>query len=265
MDLHPIKTDTLKNPFDLITTIEKYLKKNSLKLRNGDILIISSKIVALSQGRIVDLSKITPRKKAKNIKKSRYGIHKEDPRITELVLREADYVVPGSMLLSIKDNIFIASAGIDASNAPAGQVILWPKNAWAVTKKIWMHFKSISKLKKFGVIICDSHCTPLRWGVSGISLSWAGFEGIEDARGEKDIYGNPLIVTRKAVADNLSSAALILMGEGSERIPMVLARNVPAKFTSRPQGNPKEISMNPKDDIFSGIYNAKFLKMVGSK
>lgn len=262
MNLRPIKTEILKNHFDLLETIKSYIKKNGEKIKNGDILVISSKIIALSQGRIVDLASVKPSPVAQKMKRSRYGIQKEDPRVTELVLREADVVVPGSMLLTLKDNIFIASAGIDASNAPKDHVILWPKDPWKTAKTIWSSFKKTFGLKKFGVIIADSHCTPLRWGVSGVALSWAGFEGVEDARGQKDIFGKPLVVTRKAVADNITSAALILMGEGNEKIPMVLAHDIPAKFTNRVQGRKREIFIDPRDCLFNGIYSKDFLKKI---
>lgn len=261
MQILPLKTSVLKINFDLLNEIEKTLRKLRAPLQEGDILVVSSKILALSQGRVVDLSKIKPDKTALKLKKTRYGYGHEDPRVIELCLRESDFVIPGKMLLSMKNNILIPSAGIDLSNIPEGYAILWPEELWKAAKEIWGNLKNKFKLKKFGVIICDSRCQPLRWGTTGIALSWAGFEGIEDCRGEKDIYGKRLFVTRKAVADNLASAALVVMGEASEKTPFALIKDAPVKFTAR-SPDLKEFFVKPADCIFCGIYNKKILHMV---
>lgn len=261
MEILPLKTGILQKGFNLIEKIQQVLVKNQLKLQEGDILIISSKIIAVSENRIVDLKTIKASRRAKNFKRTRYGRGKEDPRIIELILREADAVMPGQMILTWKNNSLIPEAGIDLSNIPKGFAVLWPKNPQKQARAIWKQLKEKFKLKNFGVLICDSHCQPMRWGVTGLGVAWAGFEGIEDARGQKDIYGKPLKHTRKAIADNLASAALILMGEAGEKIPFVIARNSPVKFTNKPQGG-KETAIKPKQCIFSGIYNKKFLRLL---
>ena len=105
----------------------------------------------------------------------------------------------------------------------------------------------------------DSHCQPLRTGVVGIALGWAGIEGVEDERGEKDLYGKELHVTQKNSADQLASAASLMMGEGNESIPFVLIKKAPIKFTNKKfdQGS---YSFPINDDLFAGIYNDKLLK-----
>lgn len=262
MEIYGIKSHILKPRFDLIESLSTVLAKNRKGLAEKDILVISSKILAIAQGRILDLKSIRVSKQAKVLRITRYGRGKEDPRITEIVLREADAVFPGSMLLTLKDSVLIPLAGIDLSNAEKGKAILWPENPWQTARIVWKKLKKRFHLKKIGVVISDSHCQPLRWGVTGLALAWAGFLGIEDARGQKDIYGKPLRVTKKAVADNLASAALVLMGEGGEKIPFVLIRNAPVKFTNRTQSK-KEIFIKPKDCLFNGIYSGKFKKMLG--
>lgn len=261
IEIHPIKTEILEKNFDLADTISKYLVKNGQTFKNGDILVLSSKIVSVSQGKVVDLSTIKVSKKAKSFKRTRYGRGKEDPRIIELVLREADVVLPGTMILTLKDGILIPEAGIDLSNIPDGFAVVWPKNPWQTAEDLRKKLCSKFNLKNFGVVICDSHCQPLRWGTTGIAISWAGFEGVEDARGQKDIHGKALKITKKAVADNLSSSALLVMGEAGEKIPFVVIRNAPVKFTTRRQKK-NEICVNPRDCIFGGIYSKKFLSLV---
>lgn len=261
IEIHPIKTGILEKDFNLAETISEYLVKNELTLKNGDILVLSSKIVSVSQGQVVDLSSIKAGKRAKSFKRTRYGHGKEDPRIIELVLREADAVLPGTMILTLKDGILIPEAGIDLSNIPDGFAVLWPKNPWKTAEDLRKKLCRKFKLKNFGVVICDSHCQPLRWGTTGIAIAWAGFEGIEDARGQKDIHGKALKITKKAVADNLASGALLVMGEAGEKIPFVVIRNAPAKFRTRRQKK-NEICVNPKDCIFGGIYSKKFLDLI---
>lgn len=248
----PVKTDILTKNFNLAKTAATSVRKAGLTLREEDILIISSKIVALSEGRIVDLKTIKPSKRALAYKRTRYGAKSEDPRIIELILRETPYILPGKMILALKDNIFMPSAGIDLSNAPKDFAILLPKNPWQSAQKLRKNLRKIFRIKKLGVVICDSHCQPLRWGTTGIALSWTGFEGIEDSRGQKDIYGKKLRHTKKAVADNLACAALLLMGEAGEKIPLVIARSAPVRFTNlKPKAN--EISMKPEECLFGGI------------
>ncbi|MEK7171788.1 MAG: coenzyme F420-0:L-glutamate ligase [Patescibacteria group bacterium] len=252
LEIYPLKSPVLKKDFNLLKAIESVLSKAKLNLKSGDILILSSKIVALSLGRVVDLNKITPSSVAKKLQKTHYGRHEEDPRVIELILREADKVFQGKMLLTLKDGILIPSAGIDFSNAPKGFAILWPKNPWREAQNLRTALARKFKLKKLGVVIIDSHCQPLRWGTTGIALSWAGFLGVEDCRGEKDIFGKPLKVTKKAVADNLASGALLVMGEAAEKIPFALARNAPVKFTNRMQKK-SEVFIRPKDCLFGGV------------
>lgn len=252
LKIYPLKSPILKKNFNLLKTIEFLLSKSKLKLKNGDILILSSKIVALSEGRVVNLNKIIPSAVAKQLKKTHYGKGQEDPRVIELVVHEADKIYPGKMLLTLKNNILIPSAGIDTSNSPKDFVILWPKNPWKTAQNLHNELKKKLKLKRLGIVIIDSHCQPLRWGTTGIALSWAGFLGVEDCRGKRDIYKKPLKVTKKAVADNLASSALLVMGEAAECVPFALVRNAPIKFTNRIQ-NKKDYYVEPKKCIFGGI------------
>lgn len=242
MKILPLKTRVLIAKFNLLKTLKDVLSKNRAHLQEKDILILSSKIVALSQGRIVNLRKVKPGALAIALSKkvTHYGRGREDPRVIELTLREADVLLPGKMLLALKNGILIPSAGIDLSNAPAEHAILWPEKPRETAAKIRDELTdkrqtdaSKGKIKKLGVIICDSFCQPLRAGTSGVALAWAGFEGVEDCRGKHDLFGKKLAVTRKAVADNLCSAALLVMGETNEKIPFAIVRGASVKFTDR--------------------------------
>lgn len=257
MEIQPLKTGILKEKCNLLEEIQNAIKKNRAKIHDGDILIISSKIVALSQGHIVEIKKIRPSRRALSLQKTPYAIGKEDASFIELVLRESDKVFPGKMLTTIKDGMLIPAAGIDRSNIPAGFAVLWPKNAWKTAQQLQKKLLQKFRIKKLGLVICDSHCQPLRWGTTGLALAWAGFLGVEDARGQKDIFGKKLQLTRKAVADNLSSGALLVMGEAGEKIPFAIIRGAPVQFTNRVQRR-SEIFVKPNECIFSGVYKKGF-------
>ncbi|MBI2638216.1 coenzyme F420-0:L-glutamate ligase [Candidatus Peregrinibacteria bacterium] len=254
MEILGLKTDVLRKGFNLIEEILKALRKNKEKISERDVLIISSKIVALSQGRVIELKTIRPSRRALKLQKIPYATGSEDPRFIELILREADKVFPGKMLTTLKNGMLIPAAGIDRSNIPDGFAILWPKNPWKTAQNLWKKMRSAFHIKKLGLVICDSHCQPLRWGTTGLALAWAGLNGVEDARGQKDIFGKKLQLTRKAVADNLASSALLVMGEAGEKTPFAIIRNAPVKFTYRPQRS-NEIFVNPDECIFNGVYN----------
>ncbi|MEM2915722.1 MAG: coenzyme F420-0:L-glutamate ligase, partial [Candidatus Bathyarchaeia archaeon] len=158
-------------------------------------------------------------------------VYSLEPSFIELVLEESDKVYGGvrRALLTLKNNILIANAGIDHANAPVDCVALWPFDANRTARDVR---KRILKLtgKKIGVIITDSRTTPLRMGTIGLALGTAGFDPIIDLRGKPDIYGKKLKITRLAVADSLACAANILMGESNNKTPAVLVRGAPVKI-----------------------------------
>lgn len=239
MQLIPLKTRLIEPNDDLLTIFTESLKKKRVKPQNGDIWVIASKVLAVSQGRIVS---------AKN--------KKEENQIAK---QEADHWLGGKPYhFSVKEGILIPRSGVDASNIGRNKLVLWPKDLWGSTRKIWQQAKKQFKLQKFGIVLTDSTCRPLRHGVSNIALAWAGFEGIADARGQKDLFGKKLKVTRRAVADSLAASAGVLTGEGNEKMPFVLVRDAPVKFTDKEK---KPRKFQPKDCLFAPVYSEKLRKM----
>jgi len=213
--------------------------QNSLKspLKNGDILVVTSKVVAVTQGRI-----------------SHIATQKD---FDKLVKAEADQIIGHeAVTLTVKNGICIPWAGIDRSNIPKGQAILWPKEPFKAAQTLLTQLKKKYKLQKLGVLITDSHCVPLRRGVSGIALGYAGFHGVNDLRGTQDLYGNKLKVTQQNMADMLAAAAHAVMGEGSERTPFVLVQDAPVRFTTK-KINPKEPIMPWDECIYKPLYKTK--------
>jgi coenzyme F420-0:L-glutamate ligase len=206
--------------FDLAGLIEEKLGG---RLKDGDVLVISSKFVAVSEGRVVKLAAVSPGDRAKKLGKK----YRMNPRLCELVLRESDKVMGGipGFLLTSKDGLLTPNAGIDKSNARHGMVVLYPRrpavSAWRIREAL-----KFSVGVRVGVIICDSRLSPTRRGTTGVAVAASGIEAVLDMRGRADLFGNVLKVTSQGVADDLSSAAEILMGESDESVPIVHVRGV---------------------------------------
>jgi F420-0:gamma-glutamyl ligase len=157
--------------------------------------------------------------------------------------------------LTVRDGLYTANAGIDESNGN-GRLVLLPKDCFqsanAIRRKLLRHYK----IKNLGVIITDSRTLPLRAGVLGIALGYAGIKGLRDYRGQKDIFGRKFKFAKTDVADSLATAATLEMGEGSERQPLALISQASVKFVNRT--NTKELLINPKDDMFIPLLPGRF-------
>jgi len=227
MRLYPIKTGIVNTGDSLVEVVLESLKKQNLQLENDDILAITSKIVAYTEDRIVKLSKIKPSEEAKKLAQQ-FSLQ---PEFAELILHEAEKIYGGveKAVLTLKNGILTANAGIDNKNAPIGSVVLWPNNAQKWAKYIREEIKRKTG-KRVAVLIVDSGLVPLRIGTTGLALAVAGFKPIKDCRSEKDLYEKPLVITRHAVADDLASAAHLLMGEAADKTPVVLIKDAPVHF-----------------------------------
>ncbi len=242
----PIKTQKKTESFDLISELFESLKENHVTLENGDVIVISSKFVSFSQGRIVTLDTIAESDEAKTLGK-KYNMN---PKIAEIVIRESDKILGGisGFVISASDDIIAPNAGIDKSNAKKGQIILYPKNPYQVSEEI--RRKIFLKMKiHVGVIIVDSRLMPSRVGTTGVAIACAGLEPVEDLRGQKDLDGNPLKVTFQAVVDNLASIANHKMGEGSDSKPFALVRDSGARLTDR-KINPSEVAISHDQCVY---------------
>ena len=217
---------------------EVFLNTKTL-LKDGDILAISSKIVALSQKRLVNISD--------------YGKNEKEA-MKKIIEKEADKVYPGKYDFTLKDGILIPFAGIDASNVPEGKLVLWPKNSYGFAKDLHKKLCDYFKIQNLGIIITDSRCQPLRWGVVGLALSWYGFEGVKNERGKKDLFERNMEYTQIAMADNLASAAILEMGEGNECTPFACIQDAPINYSVKDDFLRKSY-VDPEEDIFKGILN----------
>ncbi len=215
-----MKTPRESNPFNLGDLVDRTVGS---QLQDGDILVISSKFIAVSEGRVVDLSTVVPSDEAVSEAK-RLNI---SPELCELVIRESDDVIGGvsGFMLTLIEGLLTPNAGIDKSNVEHGKVVLYPRrpleSAAALVDEI-----RFRRGVEIGVIVSDSRLTPTRKGTVGVALAAAGMEAIVDLRGRPDLFGNVLKVTSQAIADDLCSGAQLVMGEADESIPIVLVRGL---------------------------------------
>lgn len=237
MEVLPLKSERLQSGSELVSAVAKALEQGSLRLESGDIIVIASKVLAYSQGLLKEVA--------------------SDEAFQELVRVEADKVLEeGDMVLTMKNKVLIPNAGIDRSNVPEGQAVLWPNEPFKSAEKIRSELMDKFGLNKLGIVISDSHCQPLRMGTSGVAIGWAGFEGVKDERGSKDLYGREMVYTKMAAADNLASAANLEMGETDASVPFVLVRDSKVDFTDKP-ASAEDYFISPEECIYRGLYNEK--------
>lgn len=235
--------------FDLAAVLLDCIQEAHEFLRDGDILILSSKFAAIAEGRVVALVSVTPSDKAQKLAAD----YQMDAALAELILQESDAVfggIPG-FLLTVKDNLIAPNAGIDTSNVPAGKVVLYPENSFATAENLRAEIRSGIKVD-VGVVITDSRLMPGRTGTTGVALGVAGFVPVVDERGKPDLLGRPLMVSQRAVADNLCAAAELLMGEADEGIPLVIARDSGIKLTAD-RYTWRDLAIDFKQDIYVSI------------
>ncbi len=182
-----------------------------------------------------------------------------DEKYVELILREATMILGGMkhVILAKVNDFLIANAGIDQSNAGIGNVVLLPKELKQIVWKYWRALRKEFKINNHGVIIADSRVQPLRKGTIGIAIATAGFEPVEDLRGQPDLFNRPMEITMRAIADDLVSAAQFLLGEADNQTPIVIIRGSNIEFTENPTMTPE---MPPEECLYMNIFSKYLLK-----
>lgn len=207
MRVRPLATHPITSAdADLFALLAAYLPT----FAEQSILVITSKIISICQGRVVPIR----------------GTDRQ-----RLIEAEADAFLPPSasrygVTLTLKDNLLTPNAGIDESNAD-GVYVLWPHAPQQVADDVraWLchHFGR----EQVGVIITDSAPVPLRWGVTGVAVAHSGFLALNDYIGRADLFGRPLRMTKANVAQALATAAVLVMGEGAEGTPLAVIDEAP--------------------------------------
>lgn len=242
---HGLKTDLIRPGDDLA---EKILQAaaNVGGLQEGDIIVIAENAVATAEGSVVGLEEVEPSLEARELAR-RYDI---DPRLVEVVLGESDSVVGGipGFLLCMKNGTLLPNAGVDGSNAPPGTVVLLPVDPDVSAENLRLRISDLLGVR-VGVIIADSRTHAMRLGCGGVAIGCSGIEAVTDERGKRDLYGRKLEVTKRAVADNIASAAELIMGEADECIPAAVLRGL-----QLPIGDHKGVeSIDAAECLFMGV------------
>jgi F420-0:gamma-glutamyl ligase len=237
MQIEAIKTEIFKVNDSLLEFI---IKNTNGLIKENNILAVTSKIVSLSENRLVSSS-----------------LDKKT-----LVTKEADHYlgeIGYGCHLTIKEGLLIASAGIDESNSASGDFILFPEHPQKTCEILCNNIKKSLKLKNFGLIFTDSKTIPLRRGVVGACLSYAGFEGVKNMVGSKDLFGRSLKMTSINAADSVATAATFLMGEGAESCPLALIKDAPVVFKNKT--NPKELKIPLEEDLYAPLLKDRLTKL----
>ena len=235
----------IKEGQNLGEVIYKALIEKGISLEDGDIIVVTEKIVAKSEGRVIELSCISPSEKAKRLAEE-IG---KDPRLIEIILNESNEIVKkgrGFIISETKHGFICANAGIDQSNVENGKVKLLPTDPDRSAEKIRRFLEKKFKVK-VGVIISDSWGRPFRKGSVGVAIGASGIDALKDRRGDVDLFGKKLKSTRVAVGDCIASLGILLMGEAGEKIPVVIIRGL-GKYLGK--GRASDLIRNKEEDLF---------------
>ena len=238
MIINHIKTDPISKPGDINSFLDRYITT----LNNGDIVAIASKVIGILEGCIIPID-------SNNDK-------------VDLIKKEAEYwlddqlmIKKYNILLTIKRNALVASAGIDESNG-FGNYILWPKDPDKTADSIWSYLRNKFSISDLGIIITDSRTTPLRWGVTAFAVSWSGFEPLYSYVDKPDIFGRPFKHEQTNVIDSLATVSAFICGEGNESTPIAIIHNAPRiKFLDRSPTEKERLKLHLElgDDIYSQL------------
>lgn len=240
MRVTPIKTRKIipGKDRDILDILDRYL----LRLRERTVVAVTSKIVAICEGRTVP-----------NIGQDKLDLAKQEAHLYH-VLPSRKYRI----LLTVKNHRLGFTSGIDESNGN-GVFILWPRDSQKSANQIRTHLVKKHGIQDIGVIITDTTSSPMLRGQRGQFLAHSGFAALNSYIGKPDIFGRKLKMTKAAIADALGTAAVLLMGEGNEQTPLAVIEDVPfVKFQKR---NPtkaelKELNIELKDDLYAPVLKA---------
>jgi coenzyme F420-0:L-glutamate ligase/coenzyme F420-1:gamma-L-glutamate ligase len=246
IQITPIRiSDDIRLYNDLSAIILEAIDRSQIGMRNGDILVVTHKIVSKAEGRVVDLASIKPSTKAISMAKE----HDKDPRVMELILKESSQILRaknGIIISETKHGFVCANAGVDQSNVEGDTAVLLPvapdqsagRLQEAVKEKIG---------KEIAVIITDTFGRTFRNGQTNVAIGVAGINPIKSYIGTYDMYGRKLRVTEIAVADEIASAAELVMGK-AERTPVAIVRGY--NFEKASKTSVKSLLRAKERDLF---------------
>lgn len=248
--LTPIPGIPLVRPRDdLAELLILACERQAISPKEGDVLVLAQKVVSKAEARYIDLATVVPSAQAQSLAAE----VEKDPRLVEVILGESRRVVrrrPGILIVEHRLGFVMANAGVDRSNvdpeAGAEPVLLLPRDpdgsAATLLARLSAHFG-----KPLAVIISDSWGRAWRRGTVGVALGAAGLPAVMDLRGRPDLFGHELRVTETGFADEIASAASLLMGQAAEATPAVLVSGLSWSAPSMPAS---ALLRPPEEDLF---------------
>lgn len=237
----------IKRGDNLTNLILEAIKKQQIHLQEKDIIVITHVAISKAEGNVIDLNKIKPSQKAKEVA-IKTG---KDPNLVEVILRESSEIVRmkhNSIIVEHNNGMVCANAGIDRSNINGeNNVVLLPKDANASAGRLQKEIENKIGIK-VGIIISDTHGRPLRRGEINVAIGVAGIKPIMDRRGKPDLFGYILKNKRTAVADELASAAELVIGQANEGIPAAIISGYNYQYEESASAN--ELARPKEKDFF---------------
>jgi coenzyme F420-0:L-glutamate ligase / coenzyme F420-1:gamma-L-glutamate ligase len=226
------------------------MRAEALELKDGDVVVVSQKIVSKAEGLLVDISDIEPGRRSKVISKHT----NKDPRLIELILRDSAKVVRAdhkALVVQRKDGFVCLNAGVDKSNvAGATMYTRLPEDADASANNLRSRLEELSG-KQIGVIVADTYSRPFRVGQVEFAIGISGIEPITDYRGQKDLFGYELRYKFVALADEIAAAAELVMGQGTEHVPVAIVRGLSRVIRTQARGLSKKLQLGKQADLFT--------------
>ncbi len=242
----------IKTGDDLANLIVSAAKDNSVEIEDGDVLVVAQKVVSKAEGRVVQLDMVNPSGKALKIAKATG----RNPRLVELVLRESKRFLKASQQIIIvedqRDMVNI-NAGIDKSNVKgANRYALLPVNPDKSARDLRVRIMKLTG-KNVGIIVSDTYSRAFRRGQVNFAIGLAGIDPFVDYRGTEDLFGYVMQVKFSAVADEIASAAELVMGQGKEAMPVAIVKGLnQEKF--RKAYSSKDLIISEKEDLFKNVW-----------
>ncbi len=239
----PVRISVGIKPHDELDVI--ILEAAGQEIQNGDVLVVAHKIVSKAEGRIVGLANVKPSSKAAKMANE----HGKDPRVMELILRESVQILrekDGIIVSETKYGLVCANAGIDQSNVEGDAAVLLPLEPDKSASRLRDAVKKIVG-KEIAVVITDTFGRPFRNGQTNVAIGVAGLSPIKSYIGSRDMYGRKLKVTEIAVADEIASAAELVMGK-AQGVPIAIIRGF--KFEKAARSSAKSLQRSRGQDLF---------------
>ncbi len=240
MQIIPVHIEKEIEPHDNLSE----LIINSREIQSGDVLVIAQKIISKQEGRIVQLSSITPSLLAEGISSE----YEKDPKIIQLILNESKQIIRmdrGILIVETNTGFICANAGVDESNVPNGYATLLPLNSDLSADSIRTEILKKTN-KSISVIVSDTFGRPFRMGQTNYAIGISGMNPILDYAGTKDSFDKTLRVTAIAIADELCGAAELVMKK-TTNCPVVIIRGYDFKNES---SSIKGLIRPEKEDLF---------------